>query len=51
MGRKESNKTKHTKGLVLHDLCFGKNLDFSRNYERMSGIFVPCINSESFDFS
>ena len=30
----------------LQDQCFGKIyssiLDFTRNYERMSGIFVPC---------
>ena len=35
------------KALVLQDECFGKNyssiLDFTRNYERTSGIFVPCI--------
>ena len=31
--------------LVLQDECFGKNyssfLDFTHNYERKSGIFVP----------
>ena len=34
------------KALVLQDECFGKNylsfLDFTRNYERTSRIFVPC---------
>ena len=34
------------KALILPDECFGKNyssfLDFNRNYERRSGIFVPC---------
>ena len=33
------------KALVLQDECFGKNyssfLDFTRNYKRTSGIFVP----------
>ena len=35
------------KALVLQDECFGNNyspfLDFTRNYEQMSGIFVPCV--------
>ena len=35
------------KALVLQDECFGKNysyfLDFTRNYERTSGIFVPWL--------
>ena len=35
------------KALVLKDECSGKNyssfLDFPRNYERTSGIFVPCL--------
>ena len=35
------------KALVLQDKCFGKNyssfLDFTGNYERTSGIFVPCL--------
>ena len=34
------------KALVPQDKCFGKNysslLDFTCNYERMNGIFVPC---------
>ena len=34
------------KALVLQDECFDKNhlsfLDFTRNYEQASGIFVPC---------
>ena len=34
-----------TKALILQDECFGKNflsfLDFTRNYKRKSGIFVP----------
>ena len=40
-----------SKALVLQDECFGKNclsfLDFTRNYERKSGIFVPwsCQNA------
>ena len=36
------------KALVLQDECYGKNyssfLDFTRNYERTSGIFVPCLS-------
>ena len=36
------------KALVLQDECFGKNyssfLDFTRNYEPPSGIFVLCIH-------
>ena len=36
---------KEPKALVLQDECFGKNyssfLDFTRNYKRTSGIFVP----------
>ena len=36
-----------SKGLVLQDECFGKNylsfLDFTRDYERKSWIFVPCL--------
>ena len=35
------------KALVLQDECFGKNyssfLDFTRNYERTSGVFVPWV--------
>ena len=31
------------------DECFGKNylsfLDFTRNYKRTSGIFVPCVKT------
>ena len=38
----------HPKALVLQDECFGKNyssfLDFTRNYEPTSGIFVLCIH-------
>ena len=40
-----SFQSTHSVGLV-QDECFGKNyssfLDFTRNYEQMSGIFVPC---------
>ena len=40
--------------LVLQDECFGKNyssfLDFTCNYERTSGIFVPWLSkSNTFD--
>ena len=42
------------KALILQDECFGKNnssfLDFTRNYEGMSGIFVPCI-TDNFSWS
>ena len=38
------------KALYLQDKCFGKNylsfLDFTHNYERTSGIFVPCHISQ-----
>ena len=38
--------------LVLKDECFGKNyssfLDFTRNYEWTSGIFVPCTETICF---
>ena len=42
------------KAIVLQDECVGKNylsfLDFTCNYERMSGIFVTCSSSLMFNF-
>ena len=39
------------KALVRHDECFGKNcvsfLDFTRNYERASGILSPDNNNKN----
>ena len=41
-----TSSSNSSKALVLQDECFGKNylsfLDFTRNYERTSGIFFLC---------
>ena len=43
-----SNSSQSTRptGRVLWEELLVLNLDFTRNYERMSGIFVPSITSE-----
>ena len=43
----DKNRVILSKALILQDESFGKNylsfLDFTRNYERTSGIFVPWL--------